>query len=426
MKIYLPLAVACLSVLAGCAGKQNAGGAAGGEAAPATPVQVGTARRDAIQRLVNAEAVLYPVKQATIVPKISAPVRRFLVNRGDRVREGQLLAVLEDKDLVAAADESKGLYQQAEAAYETTTGATMPDDFTKATTDVEAARQAYESAKKVYESRQNLLQTGALPRKLVDDARLAMVQAQTQFETTQQHLKSLETVGRSEQVKSAKAQVQAAKSHYDGALAQVSYAEVRSPLSGYISDRPLNIGEMASAGSALFSIVDISRVVARASISLHEAAALKTGSKATLTGPDGSSTGKVTVVSPAVDPSTTTVEVWIEAPNPDGQLKAGSTVHIAIDAGTVPDAVVVPVEAILSSDEGGEKVMVAGSDSVAHERKVEIGVRSGDQVQILSGVNPGEQVITQGGLGLDDKAKIQITKPENKEEAQANLEDKGQ
>ena len=55
--------------------------------------------------------------------------------------------------------------------------------------------------------------------------------------------------------------------------------------------------------------------------------------------------------------------------------------------------------------------MVAGSDSLAHERKVEAGVRTADAVQILSGIKPGEQVITDGALGLDDKAKIQIAKP---------------
>jgi membrane fusion protein (multidrug efflux system) len=73
--------------------------------------------------------------------------------------------------------------------------------------------------------------------------------------------------------------------------------------------------------------------------------------------------------------------------------------------------VVVPVAALLSSDEGGEKVMIAGSDSLAHEQKVEVGIRSGDNVQILSGVKPGDRVITDGGLGLDDKAKIEIAKP---------------
>ncbi len=414
-KIHLLSTLGCLLILAGCSRSSDAG--AGDEAEAATPVQVAVAKREPIQQLVTAEAILYPVKQASIVPKISAPVQRFLVQRGDHVRQGQLVAVLEDRDLVAAAQESNQLYQQAQASYQNTAAATMPDDLTKAKTDVESARQAQDAATKVYENRQALLREGALAQKLVDDAKVAMVQAQSQFQTAQQHLTSLETVGRTEQLKSAQAQMDAAKAHYQSSEAQVSYAEVRSPISGIVSDRPLNIGEMASSGSAVLSIVDISRVVARANVPVHEAASITTGRPATISGPGGELTGKVTVVSPAVDPNTTTVQVWVEAPNPGERLKLGTTVQISVDAGEIPDAIVVPVTALLASDEGGEKVMVAGSDGLAHERKVEVGVRSGDDVQIASGVKDGEQVVTEGGLGLDDKAKIQVAKPGGKEGA---------
>jgi multidrug efflux pump subunit AcrA (membrane-fusion protein) len=89
-------------------------------------------------------------------------------------------------------------------------------------------------------------------------------------------------------------------------------------------------------------------------------------------------------------------------------MKLGSTVRISIDAEQIPAAIVIPAAALLPSDEGGEKVMVAGTDGLAHEHLVKAAIRSGDDVQILSGVSVGDQVITQGGLGLDDKAKIQI------------------
>lgn len=96
-------------------------------------------------------------------------------------------------------------------------------------------------------------------------------------------------------------------------------------------------------------------------------------------------------------------------------MKLGVTVQIAVNIGDINGAVIVPVSALLASDEGGEKVMIAGADELAHESKVETGVRDGDNVQILSGVKPGDQVITEGGLGLDDKAKIEIAKPGEKE-----------
>lgn len=406
MRIRFYVTVFSVLLLAGCSG--NGTRSASDEAEPATPVQATAAKLDTIHSIITAEAVLYPVKQANIMPKISAPVARFLVQRGDHVRQGQLLAVLEDRDLIAAAEEAKELYREAQANYQNTSNATMPEDLTKAKTDVESGRQAFEAAKKVYESREALLREGALAQKLVDDAKVAMVQAQSQFETAQQHLRSLETVGRTEQLKSAQAQMDAAKAHYESAAAQLSYAEVRSPMNGVISDRPLNVGEMASSSAALISVVDISQVVARANVPVHEAALIQVGKAATISGPGGDLDGKVTVVSPAVDPSTTTIEIWVQAANPGEKLKPGVTARVSINAGEVRDAIVVPATALLNSDDGGEKIMVAGSDSLAHERKVEVGIRTADVAQILSGVKPGEQVITQGALGLDDKAKIQI------------------
>jgi multidrug efflux pump subunit AcrA (membrane-fusion protein) len=415
--------VSAALLLSACSKKQAAG--TGDAEAAATPVQVAVAARQPLDRIVTAEAVLFPLKQANINPKISAPVQRFLVQRGQHVHTGQLLAVLEDTDLRASAQESKELYNQAQAAYTTTTDATMPEDLTKAKADVESTRQALEAARKVLESRENLLHQGAIAQKLVDDARVAQVQAQSQFDTANEHLKSLENVGRVEQVKSARAQVQAAKAHYESAAAQVSYAEVRSPMDGVISDRPLNVGEMASATSPLFSIVDISRVVARANVPAQQVAALRVGQPAVISGGGVELKGKITVVSPAVDPNTTTLQVWIEAPNPGEKLKLGSTVQLSLNAGAIPDAVVVPISALLSSDEGGEKVMIAGSDSLAHEQKVEVGIRSGDDVQILSGVKPGDKVITEGALGLDDKAKIEIAKPGEKDTGEKDAGEKG-
>jgi multidrug efflux pump subunit AcrA (membrane-fusion protein) len=403
------LAITCLLVMAGCSGKS--GDTASDESQPATPVEVATAKVGSIQHVSTSEAVLYPLRQANIVPKITAPVQKFYVQRGDHVREGQLLGVLESRDLQAAAQESKDLYAQAQANFNTTKQATVPEDVAKSQADLEAARQALEAARKVYESRQNLYRQGALARRLVDDAAVALAQAQSQFDTAQAHLLGLENYGKVEQVRAAQAQMNAAQAHYESAEAQVSYSEVRSPLNGVVADRPVNLGDMASAGSALFTIVDISHLVARANIPINDASSMRVGQPATISNADGELPGKVSVVSPAVDPNTTTLQVWVEAANPGERFKPGTTVEISVNLGEIKNTIIVPVSALLASDEGGEKVMIAGADGLAHESKVKTGVRDGDNVQILSGVKPGDKVITQGALGLDDKAKIQITQP---------------
>jgi multidrug efflux pump subunit AcrA (membrane-fusion protein) len=279
----------------------------------------------------------------------------------------------------------------------------------KAQTDLEAARDVRDSAKKILESRQQLFKQGALAGRLVDDSQLAYEQAESQFRAAQEHLKTLESV-RQDQVKGAAAQVRSAKAHLDSQEAQVAYSRIQSPISGIVADRPLNAGEMANPGSPLITVVDITRVVARVNVPQTEAHAVKTGQTAVLTQPDWKEgvEGKVTVVSPATDPNTTTIQVWIEVLNPGERLKPGTAVHAAIATEVYKAATLVPVAAILPGEEGGTAVLTVSADSIAHKRTVTLGVREGNQVQILTGASPGEEVVVVGGMGLDDNAKVKI------------------
>lgn len=371
-----------------------------------TPVQVETVRKGPIDHVVTADAVLYPVNQANLTAKISSPVKRVLVNRGDHVNANQLLIELETADLAATANESKGLYDQAQSGLQTVTNATVVEDKGKAQADLQSARQVLEAAKKVYDSRVALQSQGALAQRLVDDAKVTLVQAQSAFDTAQRHLDTLNSVAQREQIHSAQAQVDATKAHFENSTVQLSYGKITSPISGVVSDRPVYPGEMPASGTPLISIVDISSVVARANVPVKEAGFVKIGRPATITGPDGDVSGKVVVVSPAVNPNTTTVEVWVQAANPGEKLKPGGTVRVSIKAETLQDVTLVSASAILNSDEGGQIVMVVTPDNIAHEKKVSIGIRQGINVQILSGVDEGDKVVTVGGLGLDDNAKV--------------------
>jgi HlyD family secretion protein len=399
----------------GCSKKEAAG-----EAAPeAAPVQVAPARQESIRRVVEADGVLYPFDQSSVMPKIAAPVQKFYVNRGDHVKAGQLLATLESRDLSAAVAESKGQLDQAESNFRATSTAAIPEQVIKAQTDVQSAQQTLDAAQKLLANRQKLFEQGALARKLVDDAQVAYAQANAQFASAQEHLRALQSVGKQEQVKGAQAQVEAARGHYQSTEAQLAYSEVRAPIGGVIADRPLYAGEMANPGTPLMTVMDVSRVIARANVPQNQAGSIKVGNAATLTQTDSSLEvqGKVTVVSPATDPSSTTVQVWVLADNPGERLKPGTGVHVGIVAATIPNAIVVPTTALLSGEEGGAMVVVVTADNTAHQRKVEVGVREADKAQILSGVSPGEQVVVVGGIGLDDKAKVKIVKPGEKSDA---------
>ncbi len=374
------------------------------------PVQVTSATQDTIRRVVAGDGVLFPIDQYTVMPKVQAPVQKFYANRGDHVRAGQLLAVLDNRDLKATAESNKGQVAQAESNYRATTLATIPESVVKATTDVESAKEQLDAAARALESRKALLAQGAIARKLVDDQQVAWAAAKAQLASSQEHLRVLTAAGRQEQIAGAQAQVESAKAQYQSAEAQVAFTEMHTPIGGVVADRPIYTGDMASPGSPLFVIMDISRVVARINIPQAQADPVRVGQEAELTvaGIEQPVKGKVTVVSPATDANSTTVQVWVQVDNPGEHLKPGAGVHGKIIAEAFKAATVVPSAAILPGEEGGTAVLVVGSDSVAHKRPVQLGVREGDKVQILTGVRPGESVVVVGGLGVDDKKKVRI------------------
>src|SRR5262252_3881139 len=119
--LLLLFSAAALLFTAGCSGDAK-------DQEQPVPVQIVAVEKQALEQTVRADAVLFAINQEALVPKISAPVKTFYVNRGSHVRAGQLLAVLENRDLAAAAQESKGAYAQAQATYNTATAADIPQE----------------------------------------------------------------------------------------------------------------------------------------------------------------------------------------------------------------------------------------------------------------------------------------------------------
>jgi HlyD family secretion protein len=388
----------------------------GGEPAsapePVVTVQADTVEQKTVREVISTDAILYAKSEASIVPKISAPVEKFYVNRGSRVHAGQLLARLENRDLQAAVQQAKGAYEQAEAAYATSTEVNLPADIQAAELNVKETQQSMEANRLVYESRLKLFHDGAISRNMMEQAHVAYIQANNQYQIALARLSGLQKVGQKAALKTATGQLASAEGLYKAALANLQYSEIRSPIDGVVTDRPLYEGQMAAAGSPLMTVMNLTKVIGRAYIAPQEAAQLHVGDLATLVLADGQddAPAKVTVVSPALDPNSTTVQVWVEAANPKARLKPGSTVGLHITARTVKDALVVPTAAILTAPDGATSVMVIGKDQHAHQTAVKTGIREGDETQIVSGLHAGEQVVTEGAYGLPDGARVEVSK----------------
>ncbi len=394
------------------------------EQAPVVTVDVAPVLLSTIQQVVRGDALVYPKQQSALVPKVAAPVRAVHVKRGDKVRAGQLLVELEGRDLAGAAAESRAAADLADANYEKTARGTVPEEVQKAELDARAAKDALDAQQAVLDSRQALYKEGAIAQKDVNDAQVAVSQARTQYETSRKHLEDLQGFGRDQALKVAAAERDAAHAHDTSSEAQLSYTRLISPIDGVVTELPLYPGESAAAGAPVVTVMDLSQVIAHTHISQADAALLKTGNDANLIGPDRVPIpGKVTQISPALDAGSTTVEVWVQADNADGKLRAGASIRVELIAKTVSDALVIPQTAVLTTATGGTYAIVIDNDSKPHLRKVAVGIKDSGNAQVTDGLENGQRVATTGAFELFkldpevlDKTTVKIAPPKEEEE----------
>ncbi|MGH9917861.1 MAG: efflux RND transporter periplasmic adaptor subunit, partial [Nitrososphaerales archaeon] len=360
--------------LAGC-GKS-------GESNPPTPTVAVQAQHPTIGPIapqIDADAILDPLAQAALAPRISSPIRAEYVQRGSHVHRGELLVTLDDRDLQGNALDSKGGLSQAQAAYAAATRATIPEAVQKAQLDVDQTKANLAVAQRTADERNRLFHQGAVSAYDAHTATAAAVQAKAAYDEAVQHLASVRNTTQSTSTQAAQGQLTSAQGRYINAQAQVGFANLRSPIEGVVTDRPLFPGEMAQAGTPILTVMDTSSLIAKLHIAQSSAQQLAVGSPAEVHVP-GLATpvhATVSLISPALDPGSTTVEVWLKLPNPDGRLKVGTPVHAVIRGAVVPNALRIPTSALLPAPDGnGTIVMIAGADGAAHIRPVQVGIRT--------------------------------------------------
>ena len=401
---HIAAVVLCAVLVTGCSKTA--------ETAPAEVyVQAAHPEKGKISEEITADATLAPLAQAAISPRVTAPIRKFYVQRGSRVKAGQLLVTLENSDLAAAALDNQGAYKAAEGSYDIATGATVPEDTAKAELDLAQATANLNLAQSIVDSRAQLFTQGAIPGRDLDTAKAALVQAKAAHDLAKQHLEAVQKVSRKAALESAQGQLTSARGKYMGAEAQLGYTEIRSPISGVVTDRPLFAGETAAAGTPVITVMDTSGLLAKLHLSQLQAQQLSPGAAAAITvaGIADPLPARVSFISPALDPGSTTVEVWLRVENPRGTLKAGTPVHATITGRTAADALLLPLEAVQTGPDGESKfVLVVKADGTAAKRPVTLGIRNSEYAQILRGVSPADSVITTGAYGLDEGTRVKV------------------
>ena len=355
----LGLALALTLVLGLAAGCGNAEPPAA-DRTEASPVAV-TTRAAAYRQMsepVRATAAVEPSRRVMPGTKILGRVDAVPVAEGQRVKAGQVLARLERRDLQAAVDQAKAAVTAAEA-------------------QLENARAQH----------------------------ARMVELQARGSATTKNLEDATTGFRM-----AQAGVEQAKANLAAAQVNLGYARVTSPLDGWLVSKGIEAGDMVSPGRPLFTVEDLDPVKVVAEVPENEVSGLAAGDSAVVevSAVAFRQEGAISRIAPAGDARSRTFRCEVVLPNPKGVLKSGMFARVAFTpktGETTRDALLVPASAIVHRGQLTGVFVV--EDSRARLRWVRTGAASGDEIEVLSGLDPGDRFAVEVPAGLVDGAPVQ-------------------
>jgi len=376
-------------------------------------VEVAKAERGAIANEITAVATLAPRNEAVVMPKISAPIAQMglIVNR--TVHAGEVLAVLESRDLAAQRAEAAGAVTELEAAAHATASGSVPLTDAEDAKAVRDARALLENASRTLDRRKALFAQGGISKKELEASELAVTQAADDLRNAEAAASIHRAVTNPGDVTVAEAKARQARDRLAALDAQLGYAAVRAPFDGVVTEQFQHQGDFAVAGTKMLTLADASTLIAKTEVSAATAATLKPGDAVKVLPdelPGQVLEGTISLVGRGADVESRSVEVWAIVPNPALRLRPNGSATVIIAAQNAADAVVVPSSAVTLDATNGTSgtVMAVDARSIAHEVQVTTGLRSGGRTQITSGLNGGETVVTVGNYGLPDGTKVAV------------------
>lgn len=374
----------------------------------AATVEVTTApaiTRD-LPRFLEATGSLAADEQTDVAPQVAGKVVEVGVELGSYVRQGQLIVRLDSADARIRVDQSLAQLEQAKASVrqaEEKINLRPGQNFDPAkVADVNAARVSWELAETQLRRQERLIETGDVSRSSYDQQKAQRDLLREQYEVALNKARQDYAA-----VLSARAAVTNAETQVASARRNLSYSVVPSPINGYVSDRPADLGEYVTPSGKVATVVRTNPLRVRIDIPEQAITAIQTGQSISVNVsayPDRSFSGRVHHIAPGVTPNSRTMTVEAEVENSDGLLKPGQFATVRILQPQTSPAVLVPLRAVRA--ESGTNYVFVIKDGRAEKRIVQLGQAETDLVEVKSGVASGEQVATGNVELLNDGSPV--------------------
>src|SRR5689334_18114672 len=339
------------------------------EVTPTVSVKVVKAEKGEIANPISAVGTIWPREKADVGAKISAQIKKMALLKNKVVRAGEVIAVLESRDLEAQRAEAVAALNEARANERSLITGTIPKTNAEDQKALLDARAKVNNARATYERRRTLYEKGGISKKDLEASQLDLTTAEDELRLQEQTV-ALRTRSLNPNDRAlAAARTAQAQQRVATLDAQLSYATIRAPISGIVTDQYQYQGEFASEGGKLITIADTSSVIVKAPFPDTAVAQLKTGDAVTVVATDSSSGemhGQITLLSRSSDPTNRSVEVWVTLGNSGGTLRANGAAQVTILANSKNDAVIVPASALTleSSNANEGTVLVVDAQNV--------------------------------------------------------------
>lgn len=411
MRIGAGVGLFILIVAGWCWHRHHAAGQDEAEA-PVVSVRVARAEIGPIAQPLEIVGTIASRQEATISPKVSGQIAQMGLLKNRVVHRGDVLAVLESRDLTAQRAEASAALHEAEIGITNTGQGAIPLTNAQDAKAVRDAQATLDTMRKIYERRKALYDQGGISSKELDASQLDLTKAEDDLRLSERSATLHQGTTNPSDLAAAQSKAQQASNRLASLTAQADYATIRAPFDGVVTDQFQYQGDFATAGNKLLTIADTSSVIVKAPLSIDTALGVHAGDAASVK-PDAipgvTLQGTVNLVGRSADAQSRSVELWITLPNPDGRLRSNSAARVIVASGNVPKAVVVPAAAVTldATNANSGVVMVVDAKSVAHEVRVTTGAHTRDRTQITSGLRGGETVVIEGNYGLPDGTRVQ-------------------
>lgn len=377
--------------------------------ADAVHVEVAKVVQEDFQQLYPATGVVEPIKSAEVSPDANGKIVKLFVQEGIYVKKGQVLVQLDDVSLSAQFDQAQAALKLAEANLEKARTGVRPQELEVAKQVVLQAKVTYYAATTDLMRTENLYKSGIATKQELDGANVRVKVAEAQYQTAVENLKLAEEGVRKEDKQAAEAGYEQAKATVAVVKDQLEKTKITSPLDGVVTKKFHEVGEIVSSGNPIFRVETVNPVKVVLKVPQEDAGQIKLGQLVTISLPtDGKVTGKVSLVSPAVEEQNRSFKIEVTVDNPTGIVRSGMFVSADILLATKKNAMIIPRAAVQKSPDGKITFVYVVQTGTAKKTPITVDLIQGEQAIIAQGITPGADVVIRGAERLTDNTRVKI------------------